>query len=108
MIDEVKKATFAAFSGPGTRLDGKSGSSKNTQATSSQMVQPHITNTSINGQSEIYPDEDYRPGFLKFIRSDYKSLSTTNRLKRESETDDDKSKPFVGKGQSIKGSKLRN
>ena len=54
----------------------------------------------------VVSDENYKLGTLRFVRYDYKSLSTLDQLAREKKDGNGgqtKNNPFFGVGQTIKG-----
>jgi hypothetical protein len=48
-------------------------------------------------------DENYTPGTLTFVRTNYKSRAVLQKLAAEDGKEADGVKPFSGKGQTIRG-----
>ncbi|CAG0907946.1 unnamed protein product [Cyprideis torosa] len=96
--DDVHQG-FRAFSGPGTRLDGKvrkeapsvaaNGPHEKTASSSKKGAGPVISRRGI-------PDYDFKPGTLKFFRIDREALEPKKK--------DDKKNflPFTGSGKQLK------
>jgi ubiquitin fusion degradation protein 1 len=94
------------FAGSGFRLDGKKMRTPSvTSASQPQQKQVRVE----TGKQEPPPsaaimvDEDYKPGELRFVRTNYKSRAVLEKLARDNEEGNDGLKPFSGKGQTIKG-----
>jgi len=83
--DEEEEKKFKAFSGSGTRLDGKNkASSPTTEQSNHKPARRGI------------PDYNYQPGYIKFIRNN------SNHQNNHVSPDEDAFKPFGGSGKSLR------
>lgn len=99
---------FKPFTGSGQRLDGKksrnissSGVGLSTKQSTSTQREENMPQGSL--RTAIIVDENYKPGELHFVRTEYKNRCTLEKLAQQKDVDEVSGvKPFSGKGQSIR------
>lgn len=99
----VPDKRFAAFTGAGRRLDGK------TKTTEQAVKAP---STGVVEFRPIVVDVDYKPGHLSFIRYDYKRRDLALKEAKESDSGAKTGAavgviPFQGEGHTLRGSRKR-